>query len=48
MAIQIGGNIQIGGGITIGDVQAIPILFFVTEVSQDQLITENDQELIAE
>jgi hypothetical protein len=48
MAIQIGGNIQIGGGIIIGDVQAIPIIFFVTEFTQGQLITENGQELIAE
>lgn len=48
MAIEIGGNIQIGGGITIGNFVAVPVLFFVTEVSQDQLITEDDQPLIAE
>ena len=49
MAIQIGGNVTIGGGIFIGDFPAIPPPpFFVTEVTQDQLITEDDQLLIAE
>jgi len=48
MSIQIGGNIQIGGGIFIGDFPASDIIFFITEDTQDQLITEDDQSLIAE
>lgn len=45
--IEIGGGIDIGTGITMGDVTALAT-FFVTEVTEDYLISETDQNFILE
>lgn len=47
MAIEIGGGIQIGPGILIGDYTELVPVFFITE-DNNQLVTENDQQLIEE
>jgi hypothetical protein len=45
--IEIGPGIELGPGVTIGAV-AVFASVFVTEVTQDFLITEDDQQLIEE
>ena len=45
--IDIGSGIEIGSGIVIGNVSAITT-YFITEISLEDLITENDLNLITE
>jgi hypothetical protein len=45
--IEIGSGVEIGSGIVIGNVSAITT-YFITEISLEDLITENDLNLITE
>jgi hypothetical protein len=45
--IEIGTGVEIGSGIVIGNVSAITT-YFITEISLEDLITENDLNLITE
>lgn len=45
--IEIGSGIQIGTGITIGNVSAVTT-YFITEITLEDLITEDDLNLITE
>ena len=45
--IEIGTGVEIGSGIEIGNVSAITT-YFITEISLEDLITENDLNLITE
>jgi hypothetical protein len=45
--IEIGTGVEIGSGIIIGNVSAITT-YFITEISLEDLITENDLNLITE
>lgn len=45
--IEIGTGVEIGSGIVIGNVSAVTT-YFITEISLEDLITENDLNLITE
>lgn len=45
--IEIGSGIEIGGGVIIGNVSAVTT-YFITEITLEDLITENDLNLITE
>jgi hypothetical protein len=45
--IEIGQGIELGQGVRVGDVSAFPDNF-VTEIAQDNLITETGDQLIEE
>jgi len=45
--IEIGQGIELGLGVRIGDVSALPVNF-ITEIAQDNLITETGDQLIEE
>lgn len=45
--IDIGSGINIGSGIIIGNVSAVTT-YFITEITLEDLITENDLNLITE
>jgi len=47
MAIVIGSGITVGSGILIGDVESLPV-FFVTEINENYIVTENDDNIIEE
>ena len=45
--IEIGSGVEIGSGILIGNFSAVTT-YFITEVTQEDLITEDGQNLITE
>lgn len=47
MSIEIGSGIELGPGVRIGDVNAFPG-YFITEITEDNLITETGDQLIEE
>ena len=45
--IEIGGGVELGLGVRMGDVSAFPDSF-VTEIAQDNLVTETGDQFIEE